>query len=66
MDNANAERKIIDHLQKRNCQECGAFVLSNDEEDLARNGSSSKRKCRDNSLSKKNKPTARVRVSRLT
>ena len=30
---------IVDHLQKRNCQKCGAFILSNDEDEEEDEGS---------------------------
>lgn len=52
-DNAK-DLKMIDHLQKRNCQLCGAFIVGNEEEEQnAGFGSQSKRDRYDSSAKKR-------------
>lgn len=31
-------RKIVDHMQKRNCQECGAFLINSEDEENNQEG----------------------------
>lgn len=51
MDKSFDQVKVIDHLQKRNCQECGAFLLGNEDDET--------------SSSTKSKVPIKVRVSMI-
>jgi hypothetical protein len=61
--------KVVDHLQKKNCQLCGAFIINiEEEEELYRydSGAKSSSRCEStggNTSGRKRKTITRIRVS---